>query len=119
MEIRDELKNELKMTVYLFVGVFIVFQVVFYKTPVIQNFSAVLSLFFIFVLPGLFLTFCMRESFGFVERVVAGSLFAAAILGMATYYLGLWGLHIRISSWILPPALMLAGVCASIIKFKK
>ena len=119
MEIKDKLKNELKMLIYLFAGVFIVFQVVFYKTSLIQNFLAVLSLFFIFVLPGLFLTFCMRESFGFAERVVAGSLFAAAILGIATYYLGLWGLHIRISSWILPPVLMAAGACASMIKFKK
>ena len=54
----------------------------------------VLSLFWLFVLPGYFIMFYWKEKLGFIERVVVGIGIAAGIMGGSSYYLGLAGVNL-------------------------
>ncbi len=110
------IKKELKYVFLLFLLAFIIFKIAFYKENIIILLRSVASIFWLFVLPGYFIMLYWNEKLDFIERIIIGIGFAAAIIGISSYYLGLAGLNIKFHAIILPPIIILAGI---IINWRK
>jgi len=87
----------------------IVFKAIFYKESLFMVIKTVLSLLWVFVLPGFAVMQYWAEKIGFLERMVAGVVLSAAAMGVASYYLGLIGVNIRYHGLLLPVAFMVIG----------
>ena len=83
------LVKELKYVGLLFIIVIITFKIAFFKESFIILIRNVLSLFWLFVLPGYFLMLYWKEKLEFIERFIIGIVLSAAIIGIFSYYLGL------------------------------
>ena len=60
-----------------------------------------------------------REKIGRMERTVMGALLSAAILGITSYYLGIFGISLKYHHVILPLALIVVGIGLLLWKEKK
>ena len=115
-EVFELVKKELQYIGILFLLVLIIFKIAFFKEDIVVLFRNVLSLFWLFALPGYFITLYWEKELGFAERFVIGIAISAAIIGLFSYYLGLIGLNIRYHSVALPLILILVGVVISLRK---
>lgn len=106
------LKDEAIAHARLFTTLTILFRLVFYRDAFSTVLSFVSSFYWLFILPGtaLMLYWCRR--FGFVERVAVGTAAAFAVLGTASYYIAIFGFHVRYHQLIFPPLLVGMGVAA-------
>ena len=112
----DSIKKELKYIGLLFLVLLVVFRIVFFKENLIALFRIVLSLFWLFILPGYFIMLYWREKIDFTERFIIGVALAAGIIGISSYYLGLTGLNLRYHAVMLPLGLILAGILINLKK---
>ena len=111
-DIKDILRGEMMGHLVTYLLLSVVFQLVFYRESivVVQRFLG--GLYWIFIFPGATLLLAGGDRWGFVERVVAGSALALAVVGTVSYYLGILGLHVRYHGWLLTPMLLTIGVVA-------
>ena len=115
-EIFELVKKELQYIGILFLLVLIVFKIAFFKENFIVLFRSVLSLFWLFALPGYFIMLYWKEHLGFTERFVIGIAISAAIIGIFSYYLGLIGLNIKFHHILLPILLIIIGIFFNLSK---
>lgn len=109
-EVFSAVKDELKYVGLIFLIVILIFKIVFYKENFIFLVRHVLSLFWLFVLPGYFIMLYWMERLDFIERIVAGAAVSAAIIGIFSYYIGLLGLNIKYHVVLLPLILIITGI---------
>ena len=109
-EVSDLLKKELQYIGLLFLLALAIFKIAFFIEDFIVLLRNVLSLFWLFVLPGYFILLYWREKLEFIERFVIGIALSAGIIGISSYYLGLIGLNIKYHTFVLPLALILIGI---------
>ena len=107
---------ELKYIGILFLLALIIFKIAFFKENLIVLLRNVLSLFWLFVLPGYFIMLYWKEKLSFAERFVIGIALSAAIIGIFSYYLGLMGLNIKYHTIVLPLVLILVGIVINLRK---
>ena len=112
-------KRELKYIGMIFVLSLIIFKIAFYKENLVVLFRSVLSIFWIFVLPGYFILLYWKEKLSFIERFIIGIVLSAAIIGVFSYYLGLIGLNIKYHVIVLPLILILLGILINFSKNNK
>jgi len=117
-EIFEKVKKELKYIGILFLLILIIFKIAFYKEDIGVLLRSVLSLFWLFVLPGYFIMLYWEEKLGFTERFVIGIILSAAIIGIASYYLGLIGLNIKYHTIVLPLVLIFIGIVVNLRNHK-
>ena len=115
-EVFELVKKELQYIGILFLLVLTIFKIAFFKENLVVLLRNVLSLFWLFALPGYFIMLYWKKQLRFVERLVIGVAMAAAIIGISSYYIGLIGLNIKYHSVALPLILILIGI---IINFRK
>lgn len=87
---------------YIYLAALILAKILFMNEIVLNILLSISAIFWIFILPGFFMT----RAFGiesFLERLVIGILLSAALVGISAYYLGIFGFHLKYSSAILPP----------------
>jgi uncharacterized membrane protein len=111
-EVFNQVKKELQYIGLLFLLVLIVFKIAFLKEGIIALLRTVLSIFWLFVFPGYVIMLYWKEKLAFMERFIIGIMLSAAIIGIASYYLGLIGLNLKFHGIILPAILMLIGIIA-------
>lgn len=112
----DFIGKESKYMGIVFALVFVALKIAFYKESLLVALRTSISLLWLFVLPGYFLMLYWREKLGFFERLIIGIALAAAVIGIASYYLGLAGLHIRYHSFLLPALFIVAGIAINYYK---
>jgi|TARA_B100001971_G_C18243404_1_gene572481 hypothetical protein len=117
-EVFEVVKKESQYIGLVFLIVLIIFKIAFYKENLIVLFRNVLSLFWLFALPGYFIMLYWKEQLRFVERFVIGTAMAAAIIGILSYYIGLIGLNIKYHSIVLPLVLILVGIVINLRNHK-
>ena len=110
------IKKELKYVGLLFLAALAIFKAVFYKENFIVLVRYVLSLFWLFVLPGYAIMLYWMEKLDFLERIVVGIAASAAVTGILSYYIGLLGLDIKYHAVLLPLTLIIAGIIITIKK---
>jgi len=108
--------EELKYLGILFLLVLIAFKIAFFKENLIVLVRSVVSIFWLFVIPGYFIMLYWKEKIGFIERIVVGMGMAAAIIGILSYYLSLAGLNLRFHFILLP---LLSIILGSIFSLKR
>jgi len=112
-------KEEGKYLLAVLVVLYIIFQIVFRKENMLVVFRTVLSLFWVFVLPGYMMMLYWKDKVNVLERMVFGSLLSAAVIGIFSYYLGLLGVNVNVHAVILPTVLILVGAVALVLKKKE
>lgn len=117
-EVFESLKNELQYIGILFLLVLVIFKIAFFKEGFIVLFRNVLSLFWLFVLPGYFLMLYWQEKLDFIERLIIGIILSAGLTGILSYYLGLIGLNIKYHTILLPLVIMAVGFIVVILTDK-
>ena len=115
-EIFNIIKKEAQYIWLLFLVVFIIFKIVFFKDSFIVLFRNVLSLFWLFVLPGYFIMLYWKDKLEFIERFIIGSAVSAGTIGIFSYYFGLIGLNIKYHTFLLPLLIIIIGSIAAISK---
>ena len=106
----DDIKRELGYIGILFVLIFIIFKIIYFKNSFSDSLVFVASLFWMFVLSGYFIMFYWKEKLDFMERLIIGIALSAAVIGISSYYIGLTGLNIRYHGTILPLAMIAIGL---------
>ncbi|MBI2541619.1 hypothetical protein HYV80_02845 [Candidatus Woesearchaeota archaeon] len=115
-EIFEQIKKEAKYIGMLLLICLVIFKIVFFKENSIVLLRTVLSLFWLFVLPGYSAMLYWREKFEFIERIVVGIALAIGVTGILSYYLGLGGLNLKYHAALLPLAIIAVGLIAAINK---
>lgn len=113
-EIFDLIKKELQYLGILLIAALIIFKIAFFKENMIVLLRNVLSMFWLFVLPGYFMMLYWKEKLGFTERFIIGTGLAAAVIGVISYYLGLVGLDIKFHAVALPLILIAASLTVNL-----
>ena len=108
-EVFDIIKKEFQYIVLLFLLALIIFKIAFFNERLVILTRTVLSLFWVFVLPGYFLMLYWKEKLPFTERFVIGIALSAAIVGISSYYLGIIGLNIKYHTILLPLTIIIIG----------
>lgn len=111
-EVFNPILGELKNIGILFLIALVIFKAAFYNENILVVLRAVISLFWLFILPGYFATLYWHKNLDFTERIIAGTLSSAAMMGIFSYYLGLLGLNIKFHTILLPLVLILLGFFA-------
>lgn len=104
------LKYELEKLALLFIILFAVFKIAFFKTSFLISFKLFFSLFLLIVLPGYFLTLVLQSSSGFLERIIIGASLNLAIFAVLAYYLNLFSMHVKFYGGIIPIFVILIGI---------
>jgi len=115
-EVFSDIIKESRYIGILFLLALIIFKIAFYKENFIVLLRNVLSLFWLFVLPGYFIMLYWKEKLGFIERMVVGIGIAAGMTGILSYYISLAGLNLRFHAIILPLIIIFAGVMINLKK---
>ncbi len=104
-----EMLSDCKNLAYLYLAALVLFKILFIKESIANTFLAVSAFFWLFILPGFFMT----RAFGiedFLERLLIGILLGAALVGISAYYLGIFGFHVKYSAVVLPPVFIAASI---------
>ena len=115
-EIFEELKKELMYLGLIFIIALVSFKIAFFKESTAVLLRNVLSLFWLFALPGYSIMFYWHEKLSFLERFIVGFMIAAAVIGIFSYYFGLLGINVKFHAFALPLILILVGI---VINFRK
>lgn len=115
-EIFDLIRKESIYIGIMFIATLAIFKIAFYRENLTILFRFVFSLFWLFALPGYFAMLYWHEKLDFVERFVVGTALSAGLTGAFSYYLGLFGLHIKYHTFTLPVAIIIVGLFAAIKK---
>ena len=110
------IKKESRILLAVFIITYVIFQIVFYKQSFTIVLRTVFSLYWVFIFPGYFLMLYWHKKISVIERLVIGSLVAAAATGVISYHLGLIGINIKYHSVLLPLILIIIGVLIIFIK---
>lgn len=117
-EVFELIKKELQYIGSIFLIVLIIFKIAFFKEEIFVLFRTVLSLFWLFVLPGYFILLYWKEKISFMERFFIGIVLSAGIIGISSYYSGIMGLNIKYHAIILPLVLILIGIVINLKNHK-
>jgi len=112
------LKKDLLILLSLFLISLVSLKIVFFKESIFILLKTIFGFFWIFILPGFFLMYFWHDKLDFLERLIFGTAFGSSVIGIASYYLGLGGIHSKIHSFILPPILIIMGIVLLIRKNK-
>ena len=109
-ELLKKIKDEGISLGITFLVVLIIFKIVFFKQDILSLLKLVSSLYWMFVIPGMFLLFYWEDKIGFLERFIVGILVASSVNGILSYYLGILGLHLKYHGIFLPILIILIGI---------
>jgi len=109
-------KKELMDIAVFFVLSLILFKIIFFKEDLAVLLKAVLSLFWMFVLPGYFIMLYWKDKMDFVERLIIGVALSAAVTGVLSYYIGLAGLNLKYHFILIPSLSIIVGLFFSLRK---
>ena len=116
-EVFELVKKELQYIGILFLIILMIFKIAFFKEDIFVLFRNVLSLFWLFALPGYFIMLYWKNKLDFIERAVAGIGISAAIMGILSYYISLAGLNLRFHAVILPLIIIFVGFVINLKKY--
>ncbi len=102
-----------KLVISYVIGI-VIFQIAFFMENLLVVIRTVSVMFWIFVIPGFAITYLWKLNF--IERLALSVAISSALMGITSYYLGLAGLHVTISSIVLPLVYLVIGVIVVYVK---
>ena len=101
-------KKNIRILLKIYFSSLIIFVIVFYKEPIISTIRITLAIAVMTYVPGYLLTKRIFEQNS--QRLLFGSAISIIIIGISAYYLGLIGIQLQISAFMLPLTLILTGI---------
>ena len=108
-------KESIYLAVLISLGI-IIFKILFFKEDFLVVAKVVLSLFFIFIMPGFYLMYYWYDKLDFTNRFIIGFSLSAVLIGSISYHLGILGLNIKYHTFVLPLILLILAVVIIIRK---
>lgn len=118
-EVFDLLRKESIYILYVLLSSLLVFKIAFFDENFVVLARSVLSIFWLFILPGYFAMLFWHEKLDFVQRTLIGTAVAAGLIGTISYYLGLMSLNIKYHTIVLPIFVILSGFSLTLLKRKE
>lgn len=115
-DLLSKIRDESIYLVALLVITIIIFKIVFYNESFAIVLRAVISFFWLFVIPGFSLMYYWYDTLNFLERLLAGVVVSLVVIGTIGYYFGLIGIHARYHNMLLPPLII---ALSAFIAYKK
>ncbi len=112
----NKLKQELIYLTILLVILIVLFKILFHKETFTIILRTILTIFWLFLLPGYSIMFYWNNKLNFLERLIIGTVLGIAIIGVIGYNLGLIGITIIYHTIFLP---IITIAIASFITWKK
>ena len=112
----DQLKKELLMLAIIFVLTFTAFKLVFLPEDLFIVLRTVFAIFWILIAPGFAVMFYWREELKFYERLIIGIGIGTILIGILSYYSGLWVFPIKYHMYVLPALVIAVGMFISLRK---
>lgn len=115
-ESANKIKKEGMYMLICFVALFLIFKILFSKESFTVVLRTVLSLFWLFILPGFMLMYYWDDKLDFIERLIIGAALGFAIISVLGYNLGWMGIKMQYQLWIIP---ILSIVVGAFVLLKK
>ena len=104
------LKKNIKPVLIILI-IFIGMKIVFSKETILNLLKIEITLSYLFILPGfLLLQVFWKEQFTQLEKLIIGSILGISIVGIASYYLGLFVIHVKYHYIIIPLTLYFIAI---------
>ncbi len=107
------IKKESLYVGIIFILLLVMFKITFFRSDTMTLLRSAISIFWLFVIPGYFIMFYWKN-LEFLERIIAGVMISAGVLGISSYYIGLMGLHIKYHLYIIPAIIIFLSVIMNI-----
>ena len=102
----SKIKQEAAWLAAAFAVLFIIIYIAYRDESIIVVARTAAAIYWLFIIPGYAVMFHWGAHLGFIERIVAGTVAAMVVVGVASYYLGLMGLKLQNQTLILPAAVI-------------
>lgn len=109
-EVFNSLRKEMQYIGLMFLLAMLIFKIVFFNENLVVLLRTILSLFWLFVLPGYCVLLYWKDKLEFIERLIIGVIISAGIIGVFSYHIGLIGLNVKYHTFLLPLAIILIGL---------
>lgn len=114
----EKIKKETIYLVISFVIITIIIKIAFHKEGFSSIIKASFSLIWLFILPGFYILYWWHEKLEFIERLIISFVLSVALAGISSYYLGLFGLHIKYHGIVIPLILLISSIVLITFKLK-
>lgn len=118
-EVFNLLKREILYLLYVLLIVLLVFKIAFFNESIVVLIRSILSLFWVFIIPGYFAMIFWHDKLDFIQRILIGTAASAGLTGTISYYLGLAGLNIKYHTVLLPLLIIILGSSFLMMKANK
>lgn len=79
----------------VYVSLLAILKIVFFKEPFLSLALVAFGIAYAFVIPGYVLMLRISKKPDFIVSLIIGSALSIAIVGISSYYIGLFGLHVK------------------------
>jgi hypothetical protein len=101
--------SELSILVGIIIALVVVFQVIYNKESLLVVARTIAGFSWLFILPGYFLLLRFKSRMPFIERIIIGVVVAMGLLGVVSYFSGIFGLHLKYHGILFPAVFIIAG----------
>ncbi|MFH1052969.1 MAG: hypothetical protein V1740_00995 [Candidatus Woesearchaeota archaeon] len=113
----NKIKNEGIYVLILLVLTLVLFKLVFFKESVLVILRTVVSLYWLFIIPGIAMMYYWHDKLKFFERMIVGTALNIGLFIIFSYNISIMGLHIKWHIWVWPVLVLLGSWF--VIKFIK
>ena len=99
--------DKVKQFALLFIMIVLLLKIVFYEESIFSLFKVSASILWLLVIPGYCITSIWKEM-ALLERIIISVPASIAVIGITSYYLGLFGLNLKIQAFLLPAVILSA-----------
>mgnify|MGYP001572428986 CR=1 FL=1 len=114
-----ELMDDVKILAITVIVIFILLKILFFKESITNIIKMEASFYYLFILPGFSLLYYWKKELSFLERFIIGFAVSLAVTSISSYYIGLLGINLNISSWMIPMLIIIAGLFAQVYKYEE
>ena len=104
---REQINKDIINILVSFIIFVICFKIAFYKDSILFIIHSSAGVYWLFVLPGISITYLFWNQLKFLERLFIGFALGSAVIGITSYYLGLAGTNINSHHIYLPIIIIL------------
>ena len=104
------LKQEGKTLGIVLASLIVVYQLLYFKENIFTVILNVLVAAWITVIPGYCALWYWRRDIDLLERMIFGAIIGIALIGVLSYFSGLFGLHVKYHGYVFPPLIIAVGL---------
>ena len=98
----ENIVNDLKGLLIALIVLLVIFKIVFYKESLLVIVKLILSMFWLFIIPGFFWLWLWQRDMDFLERLVTGTALGIATTSVISYFFGLAGVPLMLYLLLIP-----------------